>query len=115
MYKRQKRYLVSESYTKDLNLGRVQLTFKDSKQQIVNELSVFPNPSKGLMDIAFANPEAEKVQILVYNFTGQLVNEIKNITTEKVQLDMTSHANGTYLLMLKRKDAVEVKRVILNR
>jgi len=109
------RYLVTESYTKDLGIGQVQLVFEANESIAPTELNIYPNPTSGLLNVAFANTKQENVELALYNLTGQLVKEWTNITNDKVQLDLSKEVNGTYLLMLKRADGVEVKRLVLNR
>ncbi|MFK7981587.1 MAG: T9SS type A sorting domain-containing protein, partial [Saprospiraceae bacterium] len=109
------RYLVSEAYAKDLGIGGIQLAFEENTLIAPTELNIYPNPTSGLLNVAFANAKQENVQLALYNLTGQLVKEWTNITDNQVQLDLSKEINGTYLLMLKRADGVEVKRLVLNR
>ncbi len=109
------RFLASESYTKDLGIGEIALNITDNSLIALDAMKVFPNPSKGLVDLTFANDNKEAVQIAMYNFAGQLVREWKNITADNMQINLTNQADGTYLIMLKRAAGVEVKRVVLSR
>ena len=106
--------MTTESYSKDLGIGAIQLVFETKEQIVPMELNIYPNPTSGLLNIAFANEKQENVQLALYNLTGQLVKEWTNITDNQVQLDLSKEINGTYLLMLKRADGVEVKRLVLN-
>ena len=109
------RYLLSESYSNDLGIGEVQLAFETSPKNEFTEFTIYPNPTKGLLNISFTNTNQESVQLSLYNLTGQLVKEWVNITGTATQLDLSPQLSGTYLLMLKRADGVEVKRLVLNR
>ncbi len=109
------RYLASESYTENAEIGQVELNFNDSKAIQSAALAVYPNPTKGTVELTFENTADEKVELLLYNFTGQLVKEWKDITGENAQLDLSNHADGTYMLMLRKGATVEVQTVILNR
>ena len=109
------RFLNSESYSKDLGIGEVTLNIKENSLLPITEFSVYPNPSKGLVDLNFTNTNQEALQISLYNFTGQLVQEWKNVTNNYLQINLANQADGTYLIMLKRASGVEVKRVVLNR
>ena len=68
-----------------------------------------------MVDLNFTNTNREALQISLYNFTGQLVQEWKNVTNNYLQINLANQADGTYLIMLKRASGVEVKRVVLNR
>jgi len=109
------RFLTSESYTEDLGIGKVALNISDQSLLPLAALSAFPNPSKGIVDLTFANANKEALQISMYNFAGQLVQEWRNITEDNLQINLTNQADGTYLIMLKRATNVEVKRVVINR
>lgn len=109
------RYLTSEAYTTNLEVGKVQLVFGENDLATTAPLSIYPNPSTGILNVDFANPADEKVQLGLYNLTGQLVKEWNNITDTSIQLDLNNHLNGTYLVILRKADGVEVKRLVLNR
>jgi len=108
-------FLNSESYSKDLGIGEVTLTINNISLLPITAFSVYPNPSKGLVDLNFTNTNQEALQISLYNFTGQLVQEWKNVTNNYLQINLANQADGTYLVMLKRTSGVEVKRVVLSR
>ncbi len=109
------RYLVTEAYSKELGISEVQLSVETKELIVPTALNIYPNPTSGLLNVAFANTKQESVQLALYNLTGQLVKEWTNISDDNVQLDLSKEINGTYLLMLKRTDGVEVKRLVLNR
>ena len=109
------RYLFSESYSKELGIGEIQLAFETSPATKPREFMIYPNPTKGIVNISFSNPKQESLQLSLYNLTGQLVKEWTSITGTASQLDLNQELSGTYLLMLKRSDGVEVKRLVLNK
>jgi len=109
------RFLAPESYTDDVEIGKLALNFNDAKATPSAEFTVYPNPTKGTLDLSFENTDNQIVQLSLYNFTGQLVKEWRNITNEKAQLDLSNHADGTYMLVLRKGENVEVQTVILNR
>ncbi|MEM6317342.1 MAG: PKD domain-containing protein [Bacteroidota bacterium] len=109
------RYLATESYTADLAIGKVALDFTERIQVSLDEFTVYPNPTKGLVDLTFGKENGEKVDLLLYNVTGQLVNEWKGIEGLIQQLDLTNFHNGTYLLILRKSSGVAVKRIVLNK
>ncbi len=109
------RFLTTESYTDELSIGKVALNLTNKSLLPLAALNAFPNPSKGLVDLTFANANKEAVQITLYNFAGQLVREWKNVTADNLQINLANQADGSYLIMLKRATNVEVKRIVLNR
>lgn len=49
-----------------------------SDNQIFSDFSVFPNPSKGLVNIEFTSLESAHVDILIFDMQGRLVKSIFN-------------------------------------
>lgn len=73
-----------------------------------NNIVVFPNPASGAITID--NVDAANIQIL--NITGQVVlnvNDVQNRTT----VDMSSFAQGTYLVRVTNQFGTTVKKVNL--
>ncbi len=112
------RYLVAESYTNELQIGKVKLNFNEKKvvPTIVNPVLIHPNPNDGKFEVIFSQPIMEKAQIAVYNLTGQLVQEtIKPVVENNITLNLINEPNGTYLVVIKQQEGVEIKRVVLSR
>jgi PKD repeat protein len=109
------RYLTAESYTKDLEIGKVQLEFETTINKTIASFDVYPNPSTGIIEVNFENTNQEAAQINIYNLTGQLVKEIKDIQGNRTSINLNDLGNGSYLIMLKRADAIEMKSLILNK
>ena len=59
-------------------------------------ISVHPNPTEGVFDITFQESLQDGI-IQVTSIDGKLIYE-KNITTNKVSLDLSEYNNGIYLL-----------------
>lgn len=76
----------------------------------VAELSVFPNPTNGLIYIKGAS-EVTKIQL--YNSLGQLVSTFENNSKSIVSIDLGSN-KGLYLLKLTQEGGSQItKRVIV--
>ena len=70
-------------------------------------VSVYPNPTKGIVSIS----GAENATIMVYNIAGNLVasyDDFRNTT-----IDLSGFNTGIYLLWIKTEEGVVTKRVIL--
>lgn len=76
------------------------------------DLFIAPNPSSGqfLLNVAFANPT--NIQVAVYNSIGQVIT-VMNMTTQQasIPIDITHHANGTYLVTLQSGDQRITRRI----
>jgi hypothetical protein len=67
--------------------------------------SLFPNPTKGILNIASSNIE----KIVVYSISGKLINEYPAAS----QLDLSGLSKGIYLIKLISPTEVLVDRIII--
>jgi xyloglucan-specific exo-beta-1,4-glucanase len=77
-------------------LARQQLAIASSTEAMEqSKLSIFPNPSRGLVNISW--PGAEQLQAEVYNLNGQRVLQA-DLNTQDARLDARQLAKGVYVL-----------------
>lgn len=76
--------------------------------EITDQISIFPNPTKGLVNIT----KAENSDILIFNSQGKLITSINNFRNST--LNLSSYPKGIYLLKITTDERVVVKRLILN-
>lgn len=94
----------SAPYERNIWVSRMFPTIQGSvaSMDLEKTINVFPNPSKGLVNISynFATPETMDVQ--VYNATGTLVAQINAIHGQNgVQtIDLSNEANGLYTVRI---------------
>lgn len=79
---------------------------------IVSEatVSVYPNPSKGLVSIT--NSLSEKLNITVYDMQGKVVLETTTLNTTET-IDMQSAPKGMYFMMIKGQSSSMVKKIVV--
>jgi len=104
------------------NLKSNQLTMDNSKtNESVSETSlenlvqcmVYPNPNEGVFKIKLlGNKQATKLDI--YNMNGTVVLS-KMINYPLTKVDLTKYPSGTYFVRIYSKDAVVIKKVIINK
>lgn len=75
-----------------------------------NQLIIFPNPSKGIINIKNLG-NIEFSQLLLYNSEGLL---IKNFKTSERRLDINSIPTGQYLLHIRTAKELITKKIIIN-
>jgi len=79
-----------------------------------NQIAVFPNPSKGIFNIAFGNLDPNKIE--VYDITGKLILE-KNkleVSDNQTNIDLSNASNGVYFVKISTENNTITKRVIKN-
>lgn len=77
-----------------------------------NEFVIYPNPSKGIYNISFANNQPESIE--VYEVTGKKVyfNNKLDFTEANIKLDLTNLSTGIYFIKIQVQDKQIVKRII---
>lgn len=80
-------------------------------------INVYPNPVDELLTVIYQSSETERLEITLFNSTGQALFRRKNVTTEvgfkTIQIDLSSFAAGVYFLMLKDGEATEIKKIVV--
>ena len=80
------------------------------------DLKFSPNPNFGKFNLSFSLPVTGKLEVIILNLSGQIVFEdvIENFSGQyNREIDISSHAKGTYLLQVKQGDAWLHKKFIV--
>lgn len=82
------------------------------EQEVNNRLSIFPNPSEGVITINDNNGEIQ--QLTIYNTLGQLVKEVM-ITSDSYTIDLTHLQSGIYFVRSTTIEGLQAtQKLILN-
>jgi hypothetical protein len=78
----------------------------------LNNVWVYPNPSNGIFNIALGT--IQPTQIVVYDLTGKIVYDKKEITVTnfETKIDLSNVSPGIYFVKISNNDQVTVKRII---
>ncbi len=108
-------YLQSESYTQDLQVTDVTLSVEDAKMAAMGTINIYPNPSKGIFIAEIPSELIQPTEIIVYTLTGQQVLSVKglDIAEDQYTIDLSNQSEGTYIVMIKGEESVEVQRVVV--
>jgi PKD repeat protein len=91
----------------------------ENEQESFTELNIYPNPFKDGLTIDLNLIEQTQTEIFILDIIGnrvaQISNEILNAGEHKLNWQATNIANGVYLLNIKTANALQVKKLILNR
>jgi hypothetical protein len=88
--------------------------FVAGAEKIATTFNVYPNPSKGLLNVHLTNPSHELVSYTVVNALGQVVVS-GEMNSETSSLDLSTQAAGMYLLKVISNGAVQTKQIVINR
>jgi hypothetical protein len=76
----------------------------------LNNISVYPNPSNGLVTISYGT--FEPTQIQVYDISGKLILTKENLNVSETNLDLSSASQGIYFIKVSSENQSVVKRLI---
>lgn len=87
-----------------------------NEADIVNNLSVSPNPTSGLLNVALDLPASKEVQLSVIDITGKEVMNLAPVTfaSRNFEVDLQNQTAGLYLLRFRIGDDVVTRRVVKN-
>ena len=91
-------------------------TPKIGNSTVINNLDVYPNPSRDLFNISFTSEDIQNLKVKVLNLIGEeLINETLEqfIGEYSKQIDLSNNAKGIYFLEIETNDGVINKKLIL--
>lgn len=100
----------SESFTTKTYNFCIEGTTENAIENATN-LSVFPNPSNGMLNIT-AGESINTIEII--NGTGEIVLS-RRVSADNASIDMSVLANGIYFARINSESGVKVVKVILER
>ncbi len=98
--------LGSDSYIDDVVIS--QSTTTDVVSDNNQEISIFPNPTNGIINII--GKELNRVRI--YNNTGLLMQEV-NCQHNNFVVDLSTYSSGIYFVEIIQKDKIEIQKLFL--
>jgi hypothetical protein len=82
----------------------------------VTSFNVYPNPNNGLFNIEFKSLKNQDVEIVLFNNLGQAIaskNVLEINGNYKTHMNLADVASGVYHIILKTKDGVLNKRLLI--
>lgn len=77
------------------------------------EMTVFPNPSNGLINLKLQLAQAENGAISVLDMTGKMVYQGSHISNENIEIDLSSLDSGIYLVQFRGTDSIATRKIII--
>lgn len=80
-----------------------------------NDLNIYPNPTKGIVNISLGNFASKSIEITIYNYIGTVVKSIvvNNLADDKIALDLSDQAQGIYYISLKSENNIITRKITL--
>ncbi|MCC6372594.1 MAG: T9SS type A sorting domain-containing protein [Bacteroidia bacterium] len=93
---------------------------EQERNNAYSPLRIFPNPSKGEVNIAYSVLNRTDVILEVYNLSGQLIKNISNVSNQhqghyQIAVDLSDLPNGIYLISLIKGGERFTERVLIEK
>lgn len=106
----------------DLALLPVECPLSITGEEVIMEpldaiLSVYPNPTNGMLNLKYNLPKQSDVVITIYDAVGKEVYSQKdeNVTHNTKAIDLSNQSKGVYFVNMVSNEKVIVKKVILSK
>ena len=82
----------------------------------INGITIYPNPSNGLINFRFENIKDEKVSYILTDLLGEeLICDTQSILKGNMKIDVSSLTNGIYFLKIKTKENIFTSKIIITK
>ena len=83
-------------------------------QEKLNQILIFPNPTKGTIHIEFTNPELIE-SLTIFSAWGRTIQTInpEDIRWGQIDLDLHPFGKGIYLIYIRQQNRVYYKRILV--
>lgn len=76
---------------------------------------VFPNPSSGVFTISIIGLPENKSVLEIYDLNNHLIYSCDVLNCEKDQIDISNMHSGMYLIILRMKDGIVSKKIVIEK
>ncbi|MBL4708421.1 MAG: T9SS type A sorting domain-containing protein [Flavobacteriales bacterium] len=95
------------SYLGNNTLARKKQVFASTTEEY--QLSIYPNPSQGVLNINNKNSEITRIQLIAIN--GQTILD-QNTNQAQVQINSNDYPDGIYFLRVFSANNIEIHKVV---
>jgi len=91
------------------------LTSVEEMEADENSISIFPNPTTGLLNISFGNAESEGYSVEIYDALGRLVTTEMVSASDNHTMDISAYPEGLYVVRISTPAFVANKKILLTK
>src|SRR5262249_52944533 len=79
-------------------------------------LSIFPNPSNGMITVSVTIRTAQQIHLVVTNAIGEIIYETAPVTTSNhvFNIDLSNEGKGIYSIQLKTNNNCVTRKLIID-
>jgi len=88
----------------------------NSNGTAINNLDVYPNPSRNLFNVSFTSEDVQDLEVRVLNIVGEVVftESLEQFVGEYTKaIDLATYTKGVYFLEITTNNGVVNKKLIL--
>jgi len=78
-----------------------------------NGISVYPNPSSGVVNISTYNLDANSMNVVVCDITGKVVANTQFTNLEHNTIDLSNQPTGVYFVKMQLDNTVVTRKVVV--
>lgn len=101
-----------------LDNNRIGQFENDSITEVESSLTkmyrIFPNPSKGMVEVYFTEENEQEKTVAVIDFTGKLVLD-KKVYTQHTILDLSAFSDGMYFIILNEGGKSYKEKIVISK
>ena len=98
------------------NLGSVSTSIRLEGGTAINNLDVYPNPSRDVFNVSFTSEDVQNLEVRIINVIGEVVyteNLIEFVGEYTKQVNLATYTKGVYFLEITTDNGVINKKLIL--
>ena len=84
-------------------------------EESVFEMNLYPNPTRGNVNIDLDNPPPGEIELLVTSINGSEILRKQYRSGERIVFNLSEHISGTYLVILQINQQRIVRKIILDK
>jgi hypothetical protein len=95
--------------------GRIMEPVQNLEVSAMEEINVYPNPTRGEVNIDLGIDDPGEVQISILNLQGAEVFHEHFSPANRISLDIAQYKSGVYLVKITYDGGTSVKKIMLER
>jgi hypothetical protein len=83
--------------------------------KLISHLKIFPNPANNKLNIAGDSLQIQNFDFVISNILGEVIIESGNNILNRIQIDVSTWPKGIYLVMIKTKDGILTRKIVITK